>query len=273
MVDILDTDMINAEISGVCENARKHLLIICPFLKINDKLKRNIESTLKRGVKLTIIYGKRELDEGTLDWIKGLSYWNVGFLENLHAKIIMNEEAVVLSSMNLYEYSQVNNHELGVFAWIKEDKDAFKDILFESIRIINSSTKQYGKWDIGDIDKPLQRKIHKEKYFIEVTETTGFGAQKENIEKPDDVTKCHCIRCGRVIPSYHDYVYCGRCFESWKQYNNTKYVENEGHCYICGKSYQVSAERPACPDCYRANPSLVKDKCNFMNHYQRNKND
>ena len=271
MVEILNTDLINAEITEVCDRARKNLVIISPFLKINYKLRRIIESTVRREVKLTVIYGKRDLDKDTLDWLKTLPSCNIGYLENLHAKIILNEEAAVMSSMNLYEYSQVNNHELGMIAWIKDGKGEYKDILFECIRMINSSTKQYGKWDIEDIDKPLQRKFRKDTYFVPVTEVVGFDSHAEKESKPDEMIKCHCIRCGRIIPLYHDYVYCGRCLDSWKQYRNTKYVEKDGHCYICGKNALVSAEKPACSDCFRDNADLVKDKCNSMSLLLKNK--
>ena len=271
MVEIINTDMINVNITEICDGARKHLVIISPFLKINEKLKRIIESAVNRGAKLTVIYGKRELDKETLNWMTSLPYCNIGYLENLHAKIVLNEEAAVMSSMNLYEYSQVNNHELGMLAWMKDGKNEFRDILYECNRMINLSIKQYGKWDIADIDAPLQSRFHKDRYFIPVTEVTGINIDDENEGIPEETMKCHCIRCGRIIPSYHDYVYCGRCFESWKQYCNTKYVENEGHCYICGKTTQVSADRPACPDCFRNYTDLVKDKCNLMNSYAKNR--
>jgi hypothetical protein len=271
MVEILNSDSINYEITEICDGSRRHLVIISPFLKVNEKLKKVIESAVRRGVKFTIIYGKRELDKKTLDWLKGLPYCNIGFLDNLHAKVVLNEEAAVMSSMNLYEYSQVNNHELGILAWMKDGKDEFKDILFNCIRMINVSTKQYGKWDIEDIDKPLQGRIRKETFFIPVTEVIGFDDKEETLIQSKETIICHCIRCGRSIPSYHDYVYCGRCLESWKQYGNTKYVEKGGHCYICGKTAQVSAEKPACQDCFRSNVNLVRDKCNSMNLSLKNK--
>ncbi len=264
MVEILNTDAINMRITDVCEVAKKHLVIISPFLKINDKLRRTIETAINRKVKVTVIYGKKALDTDTYEWLKSLSYCNIGFLNNLHAKLILNEEAAVLSSMNLYEYSQVNNEELGLFAWLKDGKNEYKDLLYESIRIINSSTKQFGKWDLEDLEKPLHGLMKKESIFIPVKENCGDIVTAETPVKTTEKKLCHCIRCGRVIPSYHDFVYCGRCFESWKQFYNTKYVEKEGHCYICGKPCIVSAERPACPDCYKENNALVKEKCDIM---------
>jgi hypothetical protein len=265
MVEVLDTYMINKEITEVCECSKKQLVIISPFLKINDKLRRSIESAVNRSVKLTVIYGKNEMDKDTYEWLKALPYCNIGFLKNLHAKLILNEEAAVLSSMNLYEYSQVNNHELGVLVRMKDRKNEYKELILQSIRIINAAVKQYGKWNLEDLEKPLQGLIHKDAIFVPVSEVVGELLKEEVQDAPKRETRLrHCIRCGSVTPSYHEFVYCGRCFESWKQYCNTKYVEKEGHCYICGKPCTVSAERPACTECYRTNSDLVREKCEVM---------
>ena len=42
-----------------------------------------------------------------------------------------------MSSMNLYEFSQVNNEELGMIAWMKDGRTEFKDLLYEAVRLIN----------------------------------------------------------------------------------------------------------------------------------------
>lgn len=161
-----------------------------------------------------------------------------------------------MSSMNLYEFSQVNNEELGMIAWMRDGRTEFKDLLYEAIRLINLSVKQYGKWDIEDIDKPIRRIIRKEPLFIPVDHLAEEDVQERII--------CHCIRCGRSVPSDHPYPYCGRCLESWKQYMNLNYTEPDGHCYICGNACRASAERPACSGCYGKNAKLVDEKCESM---------
>ena len=277
---ILDTFETNTWISHISEDARKHLVIICPYLKINEKLRRTIEVADRKGVNIFVIYGKRELDEGTMTWLKGLRHSNIASIKDLHAKLYMNEEFAVISSMNLYEYSQVNNEELGVLCGRKEDRAEFKDITFQVMRLIGISEKEHGKWEIGDLDKPI-RGLFKRSKGTEEFRTYGSGSDVENRDeipsKPlnieteekqespvSETILCHCIRCGRVIPSTHDYVYCGRCMDSWQRYSNMKYVEPKGHCYVCGKECEVSAEKPACLDCYRSHKELVESKCSTM---------
>lgn len=47
------------------------------------------------------------------------------------------------------------------------------------------------------------------------------------------------IRCGHMIPSTHKYVYCGKCMDSWQRYFNIRYVEQDGHQYICRMPYKA----------------------------------
>ena len=275
---ILDTPETNTWISHISEDARKHLVIICPYLKINEKLRRTIEVADRKGVNVFVIYGKRELDEGTMAWLKGLRHSNIACIKDLHAKLYMNEEMAVISSMNLYEYSQVNNEELGVLFGKRQDRNEFKDITFQVMRLIGISEKEHGKWDVGDLDKPI-RGLFKRNKGTEEFRTFDAEAESERVEtpqEPEDVRTerepdsptstilCHCIRCGRIIPSTHDYVYCGRCMDSWQRYSNMRYVEPKGHCYICGKECEVSAERPACLECYRSHKEFVEIKCDAM---------
>lgn len=261
MVGILGTEGLNDMVSAIIERSRRHIIIISPFLKINQKLRGSIAVALKRGVKLTVVYGKTSLDSDTMDWLRSLPYCNIGYLQNLHAKLVMNEEAAVLSSLNLYEYSQVNNEELGMIAWMKDGKNEFKDLLYEAIRMINLSKKQYGPWDIEDVDEPLRSRFRKETFFIPVDHLDDVATEEEGT---NERRICHCIRCGRAIPSEHPYPYCGRCLESWMAYRNPNYVEASGRCYICGKAYRTSATRPSCPECFRENADLVTAKAESM---------
>lgn len=67
----------------------------------------------------------------------------------------MNEEIAVISSMNLYEYSQVNNEELGVLCGKRQGRNEFKDITFQVMRLIGIPEKEHRRWDVEDLDKPV----------------------------------------------------------------------------------------------------------------------
>ena len=51
----------------------------------------------------------------------------------------MNEAECIISSLNLYEFSQVNNNEMGISVRKYEDDEVFKDAYEEAQRIIRIS--------------------------------------------------------------------------------------------------------------------------------------
>ena len=61
------------------------------------------------------------------------------FCKNLHAKCYLNENRALLTSMNLYEFSQVNNYEMGVLVVREEERELYDEIYRESMRIVRSS--------------------------------------------------------------------------------------------------------------------------------------
>lgn len=63
---------------------------------------------------MRIVYGKSALLPEEINWLNGLTYIRTSFCKNLHAKCYLNEELCIVTSLNLYEFSKVNNNEMGV---------------------------------------------------------------------------------------------------------------------------------------------------------------
>lgn len=85
------------------------------------------------------MYGKSELQPNEINWLKGLTYIRTSYCKNLHAKCYLNEEVCIISSLNLYEFSQVNNNEMGVLINRVDDAEVYKDSYEEAQRIIRIS--------------------------------------------------------------------------------------------------------------------------------------
>ncbi len=68
-----------------------------------------------------------------------LDFVRLSFCKNLHAKCYLNESECIISSLNLYEFSQINNNEMGILIRKYEDQDVFKDAYEEAQRIIRIS--------------------------------------------------------------------------------------------------------------------------------------
>ena len=134
-----DTTGISYRLSEIIKNARKRIVIISPFLKFNNRIKELLEDADSRGIEILVIHGKKELKPEEYEWLESLAFVKTGFLQNLHAKCYMNENEALLASMNLYEFSQVNNYEMGVSVSLRRDRVLYEAIRKESVRLVRVS--------------------------------------------------------------------------------------------------------------------------------------
>ncbi len=139
MAKFLNTSATNYFLEELIKDAKDRLILISPFLKLNDRIKELLTDKDRLKIDVRIIYGKSELQPEELTWLKGLTYIRTSFCKNLHAKCYMNEELCIISSLNLYEFSQVNNNEMGVLIRRADDAELYKDAYEEAQRIIRIS--------------------------------------------------------------------------------------------------------------------------------------
>ena len=114
MATFLTTTKISAELEDLIKHAEYSIVLISPYVKVNQKLQDFIRDADGRGVKIMLIYGKSDMRPDEWNWIKDLSNKEVGFVQNLHAKCYISESVAIITSMNLYDFSQQNNDEMGI---------------------------------------------------------------------------------------------------------------------------------------------------------------
>jgi phosphatidylserine/phosphatidylglycerophosphate/cardiolipin synthase-like enzyme len=139
MAKFLGTTATNYHLEELIKEARERLIIISPYLKFNDRFKTLLEDKDRMKIDVRIIYGKSELAPTEINWLGSLESVRTSFRQNLHAKCYMNEQAVIITSMNLYEFSQLNNDEMGVYIQRDEEPELYKDVYDEVQRLIRSS--------------------------------------------------------------------------------------------------------------------------------------
>ena len=122
-------------------NAKNTLNLVSPFLKLNPNLLDRLNDASKQGIKITLIYGKSELSDMQSKLIFNIENLEIYYCNNLHAKCYFNETDLVISSMNLYEFSEKNNKEMGVLITKSEDPNFYNDTLNEIESIKNASRK------------------------------------------------------------------------------------------------------------------------------------
>ncbi|MBW3697026.1 DNA repair protein [Vibrio sp. T187] len=139
MAKFLNTSATNYYLEELIKNASERLILISPFLKLNDRIKELLEDKDRMKIDIRIVYGKSELQPDEINWLKGLSFVRTSFCKNLHAKCYMNESSCIITSLNLYEFSQVNNNEMGIHIDREEDQEIYKESYEEAQRIIRIS--------------------------------------------------------------------------------------------------------------------------------------
>lgn len=152
------------EVYDVIHEAKKQLLILSPYVKLDDYFK-NLFSRHKNNSELHIIvaFGKnkknpeRSLKSEDLEYFKDFPNVSIVFIPTLHAKYYANEKKGIVTSINLYDYSFKNNVEFGVVSESKliggsaVDKDAWES----AMKILKNG---YGVF--------IRRPNYKKKFFI-----------------------------------------------------------------------------------------------------------
>ena len=250
MAEFLTTSGTSYNIEKIILEARKKLVLVSPFLQLSKTFFERLKDASKRGVQIKLIYGKDELKYNERNSLAQLENTELYFFENLHAKCYFNEKNMVITSMNMYEFSEKNNREMGVLIERKTDGDIFDKAVNETLSIMQSSeqiqfndreTKKNGdRVRKSEEDKKANPKNTKQK-----KKSKWLNIQLSGIIEPDDG---YCIRCKKSIPYNPERPYCSDCFKVWVQYENDDFEEN--YCHRCGKKEYATILKPQCYRCY-----------------------
>ena len=237
MAEFLTRTSISDRLEKIIKNARDRIVIISPFLRINNHLKELLEEQNSRKLDIRVIYGKSELHPEENNWLASMSSIRTSFRKNLHAKCYLNENEALLTSMNLYEFSQVNNDEMGLIVSKEEDHDLYAKILDESMRIVRASEEI----------RVTVAKVEPADGRSEPSETTNSRKNPQTAQGTPKVG--FCIRCKATLPADPAQPYCKSCYASWRRFENKAYEEK--HCHMCGNTHPATLLKPLCLACFK----------------------
>ena len=190
MANFLNTSGTNFFLEELIKNAKERLILISPYLRLNDRIKELLEDKDRLKIDIRIVYGKSDLHPDEIKWMQKLDYVRVSFCKNLHAKCYVNESECIISSLNLYEFSQVNNNEMGILVRKYEDNEVFKDAYEEAQRIIRISDEVRITLDEVKAEaSPVSEMKESEEEIIFTKLTTAKLAAKVGIKTPDLLEK------------------------------------------------------------------------------------
>lgn len=234
MAKFLKTTGVSYRLEQLIDNSKHQLILISPYLKFNQRIKSALEDKDKFKLDIRLVYRKNELQPEENNWLKGLQSIRSSILNNLHAKCYLNENEAIITSMNLYEFSQVNNEEMGILIRKEDEQELYQEIYDEAMRLVRES----------DEIQITVAKIPKEK-----------SKKAKSTTKSTSSEKAHCIRCKTEIKLDPLAPYCKKCYSSYKKYENPEYKEK--YCHICAKENASTLLKPTCYSCYKTNKSKL----------------
>lgn len=268
----VEGDKLNTALTELIANADDFLWLISPYIKLNDRTKFNLkELKTKPKTEIVIVFGKNEYEFSKSMSLEDLSFFNdfpnvrIMHVKNLHAKFYGSEDLGIITSMNLYEFSQVNNLEAGILIHPKNSlkkltslaiSSAFDDSYEQATayfsRVIDQATLIYHT-------KPLFKKAmlgFAEKYDTSETVVNDvenyYPTKKPMVEKPPvaiaeqvqndtapntEAQKLDgfCIRSGVEIPFNTSRPFSIESYWQWAQLRDVDFPEK-----FCHKTGELS---------------------------------
>jgi phosphatidylserine/phosphatidylglycerophosphate/cardiolipin synthase-like enzyme len=222
-------DAVPSKVLDIIQDARKYVIVVTPFVKIRDwrHAENALDLAVKKGVKVaTIVRCKDEKpDWGDIEEVIWLQQHGVDVrtAEYLHAKIYLNEREVLVSSMNLHQFSANNSSEIGILV---RDKEAEAQVRKYVVQTLMGRAKRLGVVTAGPA-RPAAT----------------------NSARPAQAAAGFCIRCSTPITLNPSKPLCPGHYEVWAAWGNEDYEEE--FCHACGQPSDTSYARPLCRDCYQ----------------------
>lgn len=161
-----------------------------PYLKITKKLLYLLSSAT---TKITFIFRECESINEIKSSAKNTMFLNI---PELHAKAYINDSTAIITSLNLYEYSQINNFELGIMFTRNENSEEYVKLVNE----INILCKANGfktisnELDVNDIPLKYDDRLTMGYLYKELKQKYGFNRRPENEIDQEYLHICNVMR-------------------------------------------------------------------------------
>lgn len=251
MANFITGNELNLQIEKLFENAKETLILISPFIKLHDRYKSSLMTKLKEDkLKIIVVFGKNEenrsksISSEDLSFFKELPNVEIRYEKRLHAKYYATENTAIISSMNLYSYSQDNNIESGIITSKKlissdESLDVKASKYFERVieqaELIFKNTPVYDNVLLGIKKRYKNSRIEVDRiddFFRDSTKSEKNDFQNE-VEIKENSHIGYCIRTGIEIDFDIERPLSYRAYKEWEKYGDEDYPER--YCHYSGE--------------------------------------
>ncbi len=245
MAEFLSTYTILHNLKKIVQEANKQVVLVSPYIKLSGPTFHSLKVAADRNIVIKMIHGKRYLNKNELKTLEEIKNIELYFVKDLHAKCYLNESKMIITSMNLYEFSENNNLEMGVLIDRKNDELLFENAI-TLVGNIFSNAKRISF--ISDNSAPTEGDLKHANLQVKIP-----GFKKPLTQYPPHG---HCIRCNTKIEFDPNHPYCNKCFSIWNLIG--KYHYPEKRCHACGETETTSRDSPICYTCHIALESFIE---------------
>lgn len=192
MAKFLNTRKAVSEIEDLIRNAEARLILISPYLKLSKDFKELLTYRNSKDKITTVIFGKQELNPHEMKFLQGLRFVILKYNQDLHAKCYLNDDKMIITSLNLYEFSMNNNKEMGVLVDLNDesDKELFEDA-YKEIDFIDETSERFEFTSIPEVTKTEKKETETQPKIAhssnskllttkELSQLTGLSSRKVN---------------------------------------------------------------------------------------------
>lgn len=266
----------------IIRGAETKLLLVSPYIRLHHRTADALKSLkTKPEVRVTVCFGKadgvyeKSFHPDALALLKELPNIRIVYEERLHAKFYGNDEASLITSMNLYDFSIDNNIEVGIVADHESRKgydlavqawNYFVDVVDEATEVFDRRP-EFKKTLLGRVGLGKDTYVGSEVFrddFSKQPEVSKFTRPKKAVVNPTFETDVkpkkaslkkeaarsagtlmgYCIRTGEEIPFNRDEPMSPKAFKSWVRFEDEEYPEK--YCHFSGEPSdgQTSMAKP-----------------------------
>jgi phosphatidylserine/phosphatidylglycerophosphate/cardiolipin synthase-like enzyme len=193
MAKFLNTTGVSYHLEELIKNTKDRLILISPYLQFHKRVKDHLENLNVQKRDIRIIYRENKLQVAESNWLESQIGIRTSLCNSLHAKCYINENEAIVTSMNLYSFSQQNNDEMGIYVTKEKDPDLYNDIykdvqrlltISEEIRIsvkkVDKEVEKQSEKTVSEIVKTKDNSKSKLLKTKELSELTGLSSRKVN---------------------------------------------------------------------------------------------
>lgn len=134
-IALLNTTELNSAIENIFCTEQNFIIILSPYLSLTARIQVLLSISTANVI---IIYSEKELENSNTkisEYQRTMPHVQFYCIPNFHAKAYVTNNTIIITSLNLYEHSQINNFELGIL--LKDNLyDQVIEKLFQELQII-----------------------------------------------------------------------------------------------------------------------------------------